>query len=111
MLDHDSTKLSLQGFDGRGALVTGGARGIGRRIVETFIALGASVAAFDLEQPDIPGAFGVAMDVTDPASVASATTRAESELGPGSILVTSAGIFTPAPFDELDLATWQQTLD
>jgi NAD(P)-dependent dehydrogenase (short-subunit alcohol dehydrogenase family) len=111
MLDHDSTKLSLQGFDGRVALVTGAARGIGRRVAETFVALGASVAAFDLDEPVIAGALGVAMDVTDPASVASGVRLAESQLGPSSIIVTSAGIFTPTPFDELDLPEWRRTLD
>jgi NAD(P)-dependent dehydrogenase (short-subunit alcohol dehydrogenase family) len=110
-LDHDSTALSLQGFDGRVAFVTGAARGIGRRIAETFVALGARVAAFDLDQPDIRGALGVTMDVTDPGSVASGTALAESELGPSSIIVTSAGIFTPTPFDELQLRVWQQALD
>jgi NAD(P)-dependent dehydrogenase (short-subunit alcohol dehydrogenase family) len=111
MLDHDSTRLSLQGFDGRVALVTGAARGIGRRVAETFVALGARVAAFDLDQPDVPGALGIEMDVTDPASVVSGMAHAESALGPSSILVTSAGIFTPHEFDRLELTSWSQTLD
>jgi 2-hydroxycyclohexanecarboxyl-CoA dehydrogenase len=111
MLDHDSTQLSLQGFDDRVALVTGGARGIGRRVAETFVALGARVAAFDLDQPDVPGALGIEMDVTDPESVASGTARAESELGPSSFLVTSAGIFTPSEFAQLELEAWRRTLD
>ena len=51
------------------------------------------------------------MDVTDPESVASGTARAESELGPSSILVTSAGIFTPSDFDQLELEAWRRTLD
>jgi NAD(P)-dependent dehydrogenase (short-subunit alcohol dehydrogenase family) len=111
MLDHDSTRLSLQGFEARVALVTGAARGIGRRVTETFLALGARVAAFDLDQPDIPGALGIEMDVTEPESVAAGTALAECELGPTSIIVTSAGVFTPSAFDELEQSSWQRAID
>ena len=108
---HDCTQLSLQGFDGRVAVVTGAARGIGLRVAETLLALGARVAACDLEAPDIPRAFGVAMDVSDGASVAAGGASAESELGPAAMLVTCAGIFVPRAFDELDREQWQWTLD
>jgi NAD(P)-dependent dehydrogenase (short-subunit alcohol dehydrogenase family) len=111
MLDHDSTRLSLQGIDGRVAIVTGAAQGIGRRVVETLVSLGARVAACDLEAPDVLGATGIALDVTDPGSVARGVTEVESELGRCSVLVTCAGIFTPCSFDELDARQWQQTLD
>jgi NAD(P)-dependent dehydrogenase (short-subunit alcohol dehydrogenase family) len=103
--------MAMQGFDGRVALVTGAAGGIGRRVTETFLALGAQVAAFDLAEPDIPFAAGFAMDVTDTGSVAAATARAEAELGPPSILVTSAGIFNPTPFAEIEFDLWRRTLD
>ena len=109
--DHDSSAMRLQGFDGRAALVTGAAGGIGRRVTETFLALGASVAAFDLAEPEIPGAIGIAMDVTDTDSVLAATARAEAEIGPASVLVTSAGIFNPTPFAEISLELWRRTQD
>jgi 2-hydroxycyclohexanecarboxyl-CoA dehydrogenase len=108
---HDSTQMSLQGFDGGVALVTGGASGIGRRVVETALALGARVAACDLNEPEVDGALGLTMDVTDPDSVAAAVAQVESELGPPSILVTSAGVFTPMPFDRLDLKEWRRTME
>jgi 2-hydroxycyclohexanecarboxyl-CoA dehydrogenase len=111
MLDHDSTRMSLQGFDGRVAVVTGAARGIGRRVSEALLSLGSDVAALDIDPPDVDGALALRADVTDPGSVDAAVTLAESELGPCSILVTSAGIFAPLTFDRLDSESWQRTLD
>jgi len=110
-LDHDATQMSLQGFEGRVALVTGAARGIGRRVVETFLALGAKVAGLDLDEPEVEGALGVVVDVTDPQSVAAGIGGAEAELGPTSILVTSAGVFNPTPFENVTSELWRRTLD
>jgi 2-hydroxycyclohexanecarboxyl-CoA dehydrogenase len=111
MADHQSTGLSLQGLDGRVALVTGAASGIGRRVTETFLALGARVAACDLQPTALAGALAVEMDVTQPDSVAAGVRLAEVELGPISLLVTSAGVYTPCAFDGLELDEWQRTLD
>lgn len=108
---HDSTRLSLQGFEGHVALVSGAAHGIGLRVTETFLALGARVAACDLEVPHIEGALGLAADVTDDTSVRDAVAGAESELGDISVVVTCAGVFTPRPFADLELEMWQQALD
>jgi NAD(P)-dependent dehydrogenase (short-subunit alcohol dehydrogenase family) len=108
---HDSTRLSLLGIEGRVALVSGAAKGIGLRVTETFLALGARVAACDLEAPDLEGALGIAADVTDDGSVRAAVSITESELGPVSLLVTSAGVFTPRPLGDLDLEHWRQAVD
>ena len=108
---HDSTRLSLQGFEGRVALVSGAAHGIGRRVTETFLALGARVAACDLEMPHTEGALGLVVDVSDDRSVQEAVAAAESELGRISVVVTCAGVYTPQPFERLDLESWQQAID
>ena len=47
--------MQLDGIDGRVALVTGGAQGIGRRMVETFRDLGAKAVAADITEPAIDG--------------------------------------------------------
>ena len=51
----DATQMRLAGLDGRVALVTGAARGIGRRIAETLSALGARTAGGDLTAPALDG--------------------------------------------------------
>jgi NAD(P)-dependent dehydrogenase (short-subunit alcohol dehydrogenase family) len=103
--------MQLDGFDGRTAFVTGGARGIGRTIAETLRDLGARVAVGDLSAPDIPGCMGFELDVTDEASVASAVGGIEAAAGPVDILVINAGIFVIEPFEETSLQSWQRTLD
>ena len=80
---------------GRGAVVTGAGRGIGRAIVQRLAAEGALVAALDLD-PDAAGesggALGLGCDVTDSASVAAALARARAEFGRLDIAVANAGI-------------------
>jgi NAD(P)-dependent dehydrogenase (short-subunit alcohol dehydrogenase family) len=102
--------VQLEGFDGRVALVTGGARGIGLRIAETLRDLGSAVAAGDLEAPVIDGVLGLRLDVTDEPSVDAGFAAAERELGRVELLVLNAGVFVIEPFEQTTLASWERTL-
>jgi 3-oxoacyl-[acyl-carrier protein] reductase len=91
-------------FDGRVAVVTGAARGIGFGTAKRFAEEGASVAILDLEEsaaaesaaqlPLVEGArsVGIGADVSDTASVDAAVQRVVDELGGIHILVNNAGI-------------------
>lgn len=103
--------MQLDGFESRVAVVTGAARGIGRRTAETLRDLGARVAVGDVQAPEIDGVLGVVMDVSDEASVDAGFTRVERELGRVDILVVNAGIFVIEPFEETTLESWQRTID
>jgi NAD(P)-dependent dehydrogenase (short-subunit alcohol dehydrogenase family) len=82
----------MREFDGKVALVTGGASGIGAATVAMFVERGAAVASVDLNPAASPqGALRVEGDVTDSRSVAEAVARAEDELGPLDALVCCAG--------------------
>jgi 2-dehydro-3-deoxy-L-rhamnonate dehydrogenase (NAD+) len=79
-------------FDGKVAVVTGGASGIGATTVSMFVERGAAVASFDLNAGGSPeGALKVDGDATDSRSVADAVARVERELGPLAAVVCCAG--------------------
>jgi len=103
--------MQLDGIEGRVAVVTGGARGIGRHMVERFRDLRAKTAALDLVPEEIPGVLAVPVDVSDEASVAAAFDAVERELGVPQLVVLNAGILHKAPIEEHGLAEWQRVLD
>ncbi len=78
-------------FDGKVALVTGGASGIGAATVALMRERGAQVASFDLQPAGVDGVLGVTGDVTDSRSVDEGVARAERELGPLDAIVCCAG--------------------
>jgi 2-hydroxycyclohexanecarboxyl-CoA dehydrogenase len=95
----------------RVALVTGGARGIGRAIAQALAADGARVAVGDLDVAGVEGAFGVRLDVTDSDSVDEAVAAIEAELGPIDILVNNAGWDEMRPFLESEEPFWDRVIE
>jgi 3-oxoacyl-[acyl-carrier protein] reductase len=102
--------IHVEGLDGRVAVVTGAARGIGLRIAELLAANGARVAAMDLSPTDLEGVLGIECDVSEEASVDAAFGEVEAALGTASVLVLNAGIFPVVPFEQTSLELWERTL-
>src|SRR3954452_15529724 len=101
----------------RVALVTGGARGIGRAIALALAADGRAVAVADVlsdgaEQTAAEiGGLGVSLDVTDSSSVAAAVDRIAGELGAVAVVVDCAGWDELRPFLDTDEEFWQRVID
>lgn len=89
-------------LEGRRALVTGAATGIGAATVERFKAEGAHVVGVDAD----PAFEGVVADVTDAGQLAAAV-RSAGELD---ICVANAGISLMQPFLEGDIPSWERVL-
>jgi NAD(P)-dependent dehydrogenase (short-subunit alcohol dehydrogenase family) len=104
------------------ALVTGASSGIGRHFAELLAAAGAKVALaarrVDLlaeVSRDIAATGGeslpISLDVTRSDSVVAAVAKAESELGPLTILVNNAGVVVSKPLFEHTEADWDHVVD
>ena len=98
---------------GARALVTGGARGIGRAVADRLAAEGARVAIVDLDHPvDVPpsGHVELTADVADAAAITAAVDAAADALGGLSILVNNAGFGTAKALDRYDDAEWARLI-
>jgi 2-keto-3-deoxy-L-fuconate dehydrogenase len=100
-------------FDGKRALVTGGASGIGLGTAQLLAAEGAQVAVLDREVPSAePGGLHYfAGDVTDDAAVREAVSRAIEVLGGLEVLVNCAGIGAQGRVEDNDDAEWHHVFD
>ena len=102
--------MELEGFTGRTAVVTGGAKGIGRRIAETLSGLGATVVVGDIVLPEVPGCVNAVLDVTSEDSVASFVDHVRTEVGTPSILVLNAGVFHVETLEQTSIEMWSRTI-
>ena len=108
--------------DGRVAVVTGGAKGIGWATVEALVREGVRPVLFDRDEPALAAAArqlterGIEhaterVDVTDEAAVDAAMARVTTRFGRLDVLVNNAGIALRRPTLELTLADWQAVVD
>lgn len=106
-------RVRLPFVDGT-ALVTGGANGIGRAVVDAFAAQGIPVASVDAAPAPAASpsrVLALQCDVRDFEQAASAVREAEERLGPVTMLVACAGIRRDAASWKMSAESWRDVLD
>jgi 3-hydroxybutyrate dehydrogenase len=108
-------------LNGKVALITGAASGLGKAIAELYAQHGASVAIADINQQAADAtaaeinaaggkAIGVAMDVTDEAAVNAGTDKVVAAFGALDILISNAGVQIINPIEQFAFADWKKIL-
>jgi NAD(P)-dependent dehydrogenase (short-subunit alcohol dehydrogenase family) len=104
-------------FEGKVAVITGAARGIGLAIATELAARGAKVVISDIDKAEadkaaggIDGAEAVACDVTSEEQVGELLNGANERHGSLDIVVPNAGIGRVQPLTEMSLDDWRQTM-
>ncbi len=106
----------MDDLSGRVAIVTGGASGIGRALVERFAAEGMTVVAADIDGAAVNGvaaavgAIGRLLDVTDGPATARLVEEVETSVGPIELMCMNAGIASAGGV-ELPDAEWRRIWD
>ena len=111
----------MTSLDGKVALITGAASGIGKAIAGLYAKHGAAVAIADINQQAADAAaaeinatggkaIGIAMDVTDEAAVNAGTDKVVATFGHLDILVSNAGVQIINPIDQFAFADWKKML-
>jgi NAD(P)-dependent dehydrogenase (short-subunit alcohol dehydrogenase family) len=111
--------MEAKPLDGTVALVTGGARGIGRAISQGLHEAGAAVVIADLDGADMAAAelsraAGVVADVATEAGAQSAVDAAVERYGGLDILVNNAGLYATLalqPFEQIAVEEWRRVMD
>lgn len=109
-------------LEGKSAIVTGAARGIGKAIATRFHQDGARLVLWDLRAEELAATcaelsdsgvdvHGDVVDVTDRGAVEAGVATAHARLGRVDILANNAGIAGFAPFLELSDREWKRMLD
>jgi D-sorbitol dehydrogenase (acceptor) len=103
-------------LEGKSALVTGSARGIGKAFAEAYAREGATVAIADINLGAAERAareigdraYAVKLDVTDLSSIEAAVKAVESKAGGLDILINNAALFDAAPIVEISRASYEK---
>ncbi|MDI6027350.1 L-iditol 2-dehydrogenase [Corticibacterium sp. UT-5YL-CI-8] len=103
-------------LQGKSALITGSARGIGRAFAEAYVREGATVAIGDIDLARAEAtakeigayAYAVQLDVTDQASIDAAIQAVDDRTGGIDILINNAALFDLAPIAEITRASYDK---